>query len=48
MPIKGIAHILAAAERELANKTNTWWPDPLGWAVPSLTQLGGRLQVVAG
>lgn len=29
MPIKGISHILAAVERELASKTDTWWADPL-------------------
>lgn len=48
MPIKGIARMLAAAERELANETNTWWPDPPCCGVLSLTQLGGGHSVVAG
>lgn len=48
MPIKGIAHILAAADRELANKTNTWWPDAPGWVVFFLAQLGGRCWIIAG
>lgn len=48
MPIKGIAHILAVVERELASKTRHLVARPLDMSVCSLTQLGGRHLIVAG
>lgn len=49
MPIKGIFHILAAVERQLASKTTPGGQTSFDMmSVCSLTQLGGRHWIVVG